>query len=175
MILLTVSTLCLVYAPKVAGNIINLIVSNTNYSHDSTIFTSIVLLLGLYLVGNLLKLPSNRFMVFIGEKIAYNLRMELFDKLDVIDSKFLQQNSKGHLFSRLNNDLMNIREFVTTHISEIFAQFLSVIFVIILILTTDWRLSLIYLITLPIYIVCFYLCDVKSKKHMKIIKNSWDV
>ena len=164
MILLTISTLCLVYAPKVAGNIINLILTNTNYSHDSTIFTSIALLFGLYLVGNLLKLPSNRFMVFIGEEIAYNLRMELFDKLDVIDSKFLKQNSKGHIFSRLNNDLMNIREFVTIHISEIFAQFLSIIFVIILILTTDWRLSLIYLITLPIYIVCFYLCDVKSKK-----------
>ena len=164
MILLTLSTLCLVYAPKVAGNIINLIVSNTNYSHDSTIFTSIALLFGLYLVGNLLKLPSNRFMVFIGEEISYNLRMELFDKLDVIDSKFIQQNSKGHIFSRLNNDLMNIREFVTIHISEIFAQFLSIIFVIILILTTDWRLSLIYLITLPIYIACFYLCDVKSKK-----------
>ena len=164
MILLTISTLCLVYAPKVAGNIINLIVSNANYSHDSTIFTSIALLFGLYLVGNLLKLPSNRFMVFIGEEIAYNLRMELFDKLDVIDSKFLKQNSKGHIFSRLNNDLMNIREFVTIHISEIFAQFLSIIFVIILILTTDWRLSLIYLIALPIYIAGFYLCDVKSKK-----------
>lgn len=173
MILLTISTLCLVYAPKVAGNIINLILTNTNYSHDSTIFTSIVLLFGLYFVGNLLKLPSNRFMVFIGEEIAYNLRMELFDKLDIIDSKFLQQNSKGHIFSRLNNDLMNIREFVTIHISEIFAQFLSIIFVIILILTTDWRLSLIYLITLPIYIVCFYLCDVKSKKpyenHQKLL------
>ena len=164
MILLTISTLCLVYAPKVAGNIINLIVSNTNYSNDSTIFTGIALLFGLYLVGNLLKLPSNRFMVFIGEEIAYDLRMELFDKLDVINSKYLQKNSKGHIFSRLNNDLMNIREFVTIHISEIFAQFLSIIFVIILILTTDWRLSMIYLITLPIYIACFYLCDVKSKK-----------
>ena len=59
---------------------------------------------------------------------------------------------------------MNIREFITIHISEIFAQFLSIIFVIILILTTDWRLSLIYLIALPIYIACFYSCDVKSKK-----------
>ena len=164
MILLTLSTLCLVYAPKVAGNIINLIVSNTNYSHDAYIFTSIALLFGLYLIGNLLKLPSNRFMIFIGEEIAYNLRMELFDKLDIIDSKFLQQNSKGHIFSRINNDLMNIREFITIHISEIFAQFLSIIFVIILILTTDWRLSLIYLIALPIYIACFYSCDVKSKK-----------
>jgi subfamily B ATP-binding cassette protein MsbA len=102
-------------------------------------------------------------MAFIGEKTACNLRMELFEKLDVLDSDFIQENSKGHVLSRLNNDLMNVREFVTVHVSEIFAQVLSILFVIMLVLTTDWRLAMIYLITLPIYIICFYLADVKSK------------
>lgn len=162
--LLTVSTLCIAYAPKVAGNTINLIASNASYFYDSAILTNIALLFGLYLAGNLIKLPSSRLMVFVGEEIAYNLRMELFEKLDFIDSKFIQQNSKGHIFSRLNNDLMNIREFVTLHVSEIFAQFISIFFVTILILTTDWRLSLIYLVTLPIYVACFYWSDLKSKK-----------
>lgn len=163
MILVTISSLCIAYAPKVAGNIINLILLNSNSVHDHNIFLNVVLLLALYSVGNLFRLPSNRVMAFIGEKVAYNLRMELFEKLHIIDSDFIQHDSKGHILSRLNNDLMNIREFVTIHISEIFAQVLSIVFVIILILTTDWRLSLIYLVTLPIYIICFYYVDVKSK------------
>ena len=163
MILVTISSLCIAYAPKVAGNIINLILLNSNSSHDNRIFLNVVLLLALYSVGNLFRLPSNRVMAFIGEKVAYNLRMELFEKLHIMDSDFIQHDSKGHILSRLNNDLMNIREFVTIHISEIFAQVLSIVFVIILILTTDWRLSLIYLVTLPIYIICFYYVDVKSK------------
>lgn len=162
MILLTISTLCIVYAPKVAGNIINLIVLNSNLSNNQVIFHNLALLFALYSVGYLFKLPSSRFMVFVGEKIAYNLRMELFDKLDIIDSKFIHQNSKGTILSRLNNDLMNVREFVTIHISEICAQFLSILFVIILILITEWRLGLIYLITLPIYLICFYYCDIRS-------------
>ncbi len=164
MILLTASTLCIVYAPKVAGNIINLILLNQDSNNNHAIFTNIALLFALYSIGYLLKLPSRRSMAFVSEKIAYNLRIELFDKLETIDSAFIHKNSKGHFLSRLNNDLMNIREFITMDITEIFAQFLSILFVIVLILTTDWRLGLIYLITLPIYVACFYYSDIKSKK-----------
>ena len=77
------------------------------------------------------KVLSNRIMLFIGEKIAYNLRLELFDNLETIGSVFIQNNSKGHVLSRLNNDLMNLREFITLHLSEIFAQILTVLCVII--------------------------------------------
>ena len=163
MILVTISTLCMVYSPKLVENIINMISINSNSVYTDQIILNIGLLFVLYLVGYLFKLPSNKFMVFIGEKIAYNLRMNLFDKLDDVDSRFIRHESKGKFLSRLNNDLMNIREFISLHISEIFAQFLLIIFVIILILTTDWRLALIYLVTLPIYVICFYLSDVKSR------------
>ncbi|WP_298500679.1 ABC transporter transmembrane domain-containing protein [uncultured Methanobrevibacter sp.] len=161
MVLLTISTLCIVYAPKVAGNIVNMFLFDSD--SPNTILANIGLLFTLYSVGYLLKLPSNRFMAFVSEKIAYNLRMELFDNLETIGQTFIQKNSKGHVLSRLNNDLMNIREFISMHISEIIAQFLSILFVIVLILTTDWKLSLIYLITLPIYFICFYYSDIKSK------------
>ena len=164
MILVTISTLCIAYAPKVAGNIIDLILLNSDPSNNHKIFINVMVLFALYSIGYLFKLPSSRLMAFIGEKIAYNLRMELFEKLDIIDSKFIQ-NAKGQILSRLNNDLMNVREFASMHISEIFAKFLSIIFVIILILTTDWRLGLIYVMTLPIYIICFYWSDIKSKAH----------
>ena len=99
----------------------------------------------------------------IGEKVAYNLRMKLFDKLDAVGSGFIQENSKGQILSRLNNDVMNIREFVSFRISEIFAQILSIVLVMVLMVMTDFRLSLIYLMILPVYVICFYLCDYKSK------------
>ena len=100
-----------------------------------------------------------------GEKVAYNLRMQLFDKLDVVGSGFIQENSKGLILSRLNNDVMNIREFVSSRISEIYAQILLIAFVLVLILTTDLRLGLVFLVIVPVYAICFYLCDVKSKTH----------
>ncbi|WP_296801735.1 ABC transporter transmembrane domain-containing protein [uncultured Methanobrevibacter sp.] len=165
MILLTTSTLCMVYAPKVAGKTVDLLSSNMNSSNDFAIYTNIALLLALYSAGYLFKVPPKRIMGVIGEKVAYNLRMKLFDKLDAVGSGFIQENSKGQILSRLNNDVMNIREFVSFRITEIFAQILSIVLVMVLMVMTDFRLSLIYLMILPVYVICFYLCDYKSKSY----------
>ena len=165
MILLMVSTLCMVYAPKIAGKTVDLLVSNQNSANDIAIYTNIAILLILYSVGYLFKLPPKRIMGTLGEKVAYNLRMNLFDKLDVVGSDFIQDNSKGQVLSRLNNDVMNVRQFVSSRISEFYAQILLVVFVFVLIFLTDYRLSLIYVVALPVYAICLYVCDAKSKKH----------
>ena len=165
MTLLMVSTLCMVYARKVAGKTLDLLISNVNSSNDIAIYINIALLVILYSAGYLFKLPPKKIMGTLGEKVAYNLRMGLFDKIDVVGSGFIGENSKGQILSRLNNDLMNIREFVSSKISEIYAQILLIVFVLILILMTDLRMGLVYLVILPIYAICFYVCDVKSKIH----------
>ena len=165
MILLTISTLCMVYAPKVAGKTVNLLSSNANSFNDAGVYFNLALLFVLYSAGYLLKLTPKRVMAIIGEKVAYNLRMGLFDNLDAIGSGFIKENSKGLIMSRLNNDVMNIREFVSSRFSEIYAQILSIVLVIVLMMTTDFRLSLIYLAILPVYIISFLLCDYKSKDY----------
>ena len=62
MILLTASTLCMVYAPKVAGKTVDLLASNANSSNDFAIYTNLFLLLVLYSVGYLFMLPPKRIM-----------------------------------------------------------------------------------------------------------------
>lgn len=165
MVLLMISTLCMVYAPKIAGKTVDLLISNVNSSNDVTIYTNIALLILLYSVGYLFKLPPKKIMSVLGEKVAYNLRMKLFDKIDVVGTDFIKENSKGLVLSRLNNDVMNIREFVSSRISDVYAQILSIVLVLIFVMMTDFRLSLVYLVILPIYAICLVVCDVKSKKH----------
>jgi len=165
MILLTVSTLCIVYAPKVAGKTADLLLSNSNTFNDPTVYTNLAILILLYSGGYLLTIPTKKIMGTISEKVAYNLRMQLFDKIDAIGSGYIKENSKGLIFSRLNNDVMNIREFVSSRFSDIYAQILSMILVIVLMLMTDFRLSLVYIAILPIYAIAFYLCDYKSRDY----------
>ena len=165
MILLMISTLCMVYAPKVAGKTADLLLSNSNTFNDPTVYTNLAILILLYSGGYLLTIPTKKIMGTIGEKVAYNLRMQLFDKIDAIGSQYIKENSKGLIFSRLNNDVMNIREFVSSRFSDIYAQMLSIILVIVLMLMTDFRLSLVYIAILPIYAIAFYLCDYKSRDY----------
>ena len=172
-ILLTISTLCIVYAPKVVGNIVNLFTNGNTVVEHEVIFTNILLLAILYIAGYLLQAYSNRIMIFIAEKITYNLRIQMYDKLK--NSKIINEKSEGNILSRINNDLVNVRDFIMVHASEIFAQLLSITLVLILIWTTDWRLSIIYFIAVPIYAICFYHFDANSKKsyedHQELMGN----
>lgn len=163
MILLTASTLCMVYAPKVAGKTVNILSSNS--PSEMAIYTNLAILMVLYTVGYLFKIPSKRIMGVIGEKAAYKLRMGLFDRLDDVGTRHIKPNSKGLVMSRLNNDVMNIREFVSSRFSEIYAQILSIALVLVLMVFTDFKLSIVYLAIMPVYIICFYACDFKSKTH----------
>lgn len=168
-ILLTLSTLCIVYAPKVAGNIVNLFTKENNVAEHGVIVTNILLLAILYIAGYLLQLYSTRIMIFIGEKITYKIRMQMYD--NVKNSKIINEKSEGNIFSRINNDLVNVRDFISFHTSEIFAQLLSIALVIVLIWTTDWRLSIIYFIAVPIYAICFHYYDANSKKSYESHQN----
>ena len=165
-ILLTISTLCIVYAPVVVGNIVNLFSNENTVVDHGVIVTNILLLAILYIVGYLLQMYSNRIMIFIGEKITYNIRRQIYDKVE--NSKITIEKSEGDILSRINNDLMNVTDFITVHASEIFAQLLSIILVIVLIWITDWKLSLIYFISIPIYAICFYHYDANSKKSYEV-------
>ena len=164
LILLTISALAMAYAPKLAGKTLDLLAADLSFTNP-TIYTNLAFLLLLYSVGYLFKLPPKRIMGILGEKVAYNLRMNLIRKIDNIGSDFIKENSKGHIMSRINNDVMNVREFVSSRFTEVYVQIILIIFVMILMVLTDLRLSLVYLVILPIYIICFYLCDVKSRAY----------
>ena len=85
----------MVYAPKVAGKTVDLLASNWNSTNDPAIYISLALLLVLYSVGYLFKLPPKRIMGATGEKVAYDLRVKLFDKLEKDPDCHLPEGRSG--------------------------------------------------------------------------------
>ena len=55
---------------KLQERLLILLVSNVNSSNDIAIYTNIALLIVLYSVGFLFKLPPKRIMGIVGEKVA---------------------------------------------------------------------------------------------------------
>ncbi len=66
---------------KLQERLLILLVSNVNSSNDIAIYTNIALLIVLYSVGFLFKLPPKRIMGIVGEKVAYNLRINFLIRL----------------------------------------------------------------------------------------------
>ncbi len=87
---------------------------------------------------------------FIGERIMTDLRIRLFDHLQSLSLSFYNERRTGELVSRLTNDVSTVRNVVTSDISTALSQALTFIGALILIIVTDWRLTLFMFALIPL-------------------------
>lgn len=170
-ILLAVSTFCVIYIPKLAGETVNHFLDGVADTGYEDIFENLIFLLGLYALGYFIKLPASRTMIFVGEKVAYMLRMRLYDTLLNAELKHIYSDTSGNIMSRVNSDLMNVRTFIIYYLSEYVGVIITFIFTLYLIISTNYKLSLIYISLLPIFGIVLYYFDFKSKPHYKKHQN----
>jgi len=87
---------------------------------------------------------------FIGERVTADLRLKLFDHLQGLSLSFFNEHRTGELVSRLTNDVSTVRGVVTSDISTAISQLLTFVGALILIIVTDWRLTLFMFALIPV-------------------------
>ncbi len=90
---------------------------------------------------------------FVGERVMADLRLRLFTHLQGLSLSFFNERRTGELVSRLTNDVSTIRSLVTADISTALSQVLTFIGALVLIIITDWRLTLFMLALIPVVMV----------------------
>jgi ATP-binding cassette, subfamily B, bacterial MsbA len=86
---------------------------------------------------------------FIGERVMADLRLKLFDHLQYLSLSFFNERRTGEIVSRLTNDVSTVRGVVTSDISTALSQVLTFIGALVLIVITDWRLTLFMFALIP--------------------------
>lgn len=159
-ILLIISSVLLVYAPKSLGRIVNSVLMNYIYGAEFNFDDSLgdlVYVSFLYIVAFSLRIPVNRIMSKISEKTTANFKYALHDKLSYLSPNTFNDTYSGNVLSRLNNDVANIKSFTNKSISIFFTNVFFIIFVIFSTITLNFKLGMIFIISLPIYIlIVFY-------------------
>lgn len=163
-ILLVISSICISYAPKLAGDTVDLFIELVKINDVPRILTNIALLTLLYLGGYLLKLPSDKLMSFIGQDITYQLRIQLYDKTTKAKLDSIKKKSAGNVMSKLNNDLMNISGLITTDLFNYFSYIFTLIIGMTLLISQNWKLSLVYIISAIVIIVFYIIIAVNTRK-----------
>jgi subfamily B ATP-binding cassette protein MsbA len=89
-------------------------------------------------------------MTYIGQRIISAVQLDMFAHLMRADIAFFQNHSTGNLISRFNNDANMLREAVSTGLTAIAKDSLTLIFLVALMFYQDWRLALIAFFVFPI-------------------------
>ncbi|MFE3453570.1 ABC transporter ATP-binding protein [Nonomuraea sp. NPDC059194] len=99
-----------------------------------------------------LTLAQRWFSARIGEGLIYNLRTEVFDHVQRMPVAFFMRAQTGALVSRLNTDVIGAQRALTSTLSSVVANVISLVLVLGAMLVLSWQVTLIALVLLPIFI-----------------------
>ena len=118
------------------------------------------LLAAAYLAANALTFVvqylSELLTTWLGQSVMYDLRTEIFAKLQRADLRFYDKNPVGRLMTRITNDVETLNELFSSGVVTVFGDLFTLIFIVAMMLRMDWRLALLTLAVLPfVFLVAF--------------------
>jgi ATP-binding cassette subfamily B protein len=89
----------------------------------------------------------------VGEGVTYDLRVALFTHLQAMSLRFFTNTKSGELMSRLNNDVVGAQNAISNTIVSMITDVVQVIAVFGVMLSLEWRLTLISVAIFPLFIL----------------------
>jgi ATP-binding cassette subfamily B protein len=107
----------------------------------------------LALVEAVLGLAQRWYSARVGEGLIYDLRTEVFGHVQRQPIAFFMRTQTGSLISRLNSDVIGAQRAITTTLSSIVSNVISLILVLFTMFWLSWQVTIFALVLLPIFIV----------------------
>ncbi|MEN3339039.1 MAG: ATP-binding cassette, subfamily multidrug efflux pump [Acidobacteriota bacterium] len=85
-----------------------------------------------------------------GQRIMFDLRMQIYGHLQRIDLQFYDRNPVGRLMTRVTTDVDVINDMFTSGVVSIFGDIFTLLGIMIVLVTMDWRLAVVAFAVLPL-------------------------
>lgn len=114
---------------------------------------SAVLLLLIPIIRGVIVVIQRWFNARIGEGVIYDLRVALYAHLQRMSLRFFTNTRVGEMMSRLNNDVVGAQNAISNTLVNIVTNIIQAAAVLVVMLRLDWRLTLISIVVLPLFIL----------------------
>jgi ATP-binding cassette subfamily B protein len=130
----------------------------TQYAIDHNIlprkYEGLTLLVVLFLGSQFLRLVFSYFQsVFLnsaGQYVMFDMRKELYSKLQHQEVAYYDRNPVGRIMTRLTSDVDALNELFTAGVTDLLGDLVKIIAIVSIMLWTDARLTLVSLLTVPL-------------------------
>ena len=109
-------------------------------------------MIGIPIINALIGLGQRYLSATIGESLIADLRNELFNHMQRMSLRFFTQTKTGELMSRLNNDVVGAQSALTGTFITILSNIVTVISILAIMISLEWRLTLLSVAVLPLFI-----------------------
>jgi ATP-binding cassette subfamily B multidrug efflux pump len=112
------------------------------------------LLVGLFLGTQVLRLVFSYFQAIfvnsVGQYVMFDMRKELYNKLQHQEVAYYDRNPVGRIMTRLTNDVDSLNQLFTEGVTDLLGDLVMIVAIISMMLWMDVRLTLISLLTVPL-------------------------
>ena len=153
-------SVCNMFYPMIARNIINDFVPNENLR---LLITWAVVMAAIYALKCVLTFIVGYWGHVLGVKIQGDMRRDLFRHIETLPYSYFDENQTGSIMSRLLNDLFEVSELAHHAPEDLFNSFISIVGALIMLSTINGWLSLIVLFYIPLMIL--FAAKARKKMH----------
>ncbi|MDQ3907260.1 MAG: ABC transporter ATP-binding protein/permease, partial [Acidobacteriota bacterium] len=86
----------------------------------------------------------------IGQRVMYDLRDELYRKLQRQEVAYFDRHPVGRIMTRLTSDVDALNELFTSGVTDVLGDVVMIGVIIVIMAWMDWRLTLVTLVTVPL-------------------------
>jgi ATP-binding cassette subfamily B protein len=89
----------------------------------------------------------------LGQRIMFDMRMQVIGHLQRLDLKFYDRNPVGRLMTRVTTDVDVLNELFTSGVVSVFGDLFTLVGIMGVLIWMDWRLALVAFSVLPLIVV----------------------
>ncbi|MBQ7302721.1 MAG: ABC transporter ATP-binding protein [Clostridia bacterium] len=115
------------------------------------VLAALLLLATVYVVGIVTAYLQGRLMMSVSQNAIEALRNDLFKKLQKLPVRYFDGHPTGEIMSRFTNDIDNIDVMLNNSLTSIVSGVISLIGTFVFMITTNWILTLITVVFIPIF------------------------
>ena len=118
---------------------------NPDYSGFAKLLIGVLCLFGM---GVLAGWCNSRLMIYISTNLLFNVRCDLFNRLEKLPIRYYDAHTHGELMSRFTNDTDALREMMSQTIPQLFSSIITVVSVLVMMISLSPMLTIIMLVTM---------------------------
>ncbi|MBK5245245.1 MAG: ABC transporter ATP-binding protein [Eubacteriaceae bacterium] len=167
------STLFMIVGPKILGNattaifegVMNMIADNGKGIDFNYIGQIILIMLGLYTISVIFSYIQGYIMTGISMKVTYDLRRNIFAKINRLPLKYFDKTSYGEVLSFLTNDIETVNQTLNQSITQIITSVVTIVGILVMMLSISWQMTLVALCTVPLSFIVVIFIVKRSQKY----------
>jgi len=139
--------------PMIIGNMVQKYVVNDATRSQPLFLKWTLIVAGILLLEAMLQFLTAYFSNFMAQSVIRDIRIKVFNHLSTFRMQFFDRSPVGGLVTRVVSDIEAISEVFSSGLIDILGDLLMLIVVLVLMFASNWQLSLLVLIPIPILIL----------------------